>query len=83
LGWINILLFQRWADSYFGLLVRCPLFAAQRTTEMIADQWTGKNSEPALADYQNGASAIPLLCIFCQFLKILWTSGLVKIADQL
>ncbi len=30
-----------------------PLFwsAAQRTTEMIADQRTGKNGGPALADY--------------------------------
>jgi hypothetical protein len=27
--------------------------AAQRTTEMVADQQTGKNSEPALADYRN------------------------------
>jgi hypothetical protein len=36
-----------------------PLSAAQRTTEMIADQRTGKNSRPALADYRNEASAIP------------------------
>ncbi len=34
---------------------------AQRTTQMIADQRTGKNSGPALADYRNGASAIPLI----------------------
>ncbi len=27
--------------------------AAQQTTEMIADQQTGKNSGPALADYRN------------------------------
>jgi hypothetical protein len=40
-----------------------PLSAAQRTTEMIADQRTGKNSGPALADYRNGASAILLFCI--------------------
>jgi hypothetical protein len=30
---------------------------------MIADLRTGKNSGPALADYQNGASAILLFCI--------------------
>jgi hypothetical protein len=46
-----------------------PLSAAQRTTEMIADQRTRINSGPALADYRNGASDIPLLCIFCQFKK--------------
>ncbi len=27
--------------------------AAQRTTEMLADQRTGKNSGPAPADYRN------------------------------
>jgi hypothetical protein len=31
---------------------------------MIADQWTGKNSEPALTDYRNGASGIPLFYSF-------------------
>jgi hypothetical protein len=31
---------------------------------MIADQQTGKNSGPGLVDYRNGASAIPLFCIF-------------------
>jgi hypothetical protein len=31
---------------------------------MIADQRNGKNSGLALADYRNGASAIPLFCIF-------------------
>jgi hypothetical protein len=31
---------------------------------MIADQQSGKNSGPTLADYQNGASAIPLFCNF-------------------
>jgi hypothetical protein len=36
---------------------------------MIADQRTGKNSGPALADYLNGASAIPLLCIFWPIFK--------------
>ncbi len=41
-----------------------PLSYAQRTTEMIANQQTGKNSGPPLADYQNGAFAIPLFCIF-------------------
>jgi hypothetical protein len=41
-----------------------PLSAAQQTIEMIADQRTGKNSGPALADYRNGAYAIPLFCIF-------------------
>ncbi len=41
---------QRWADRYFGPLVRC--------------QRTCKNSRPALADYQNWASAIPLFWIF-------------------
>jgi hypothetical protein len=30
-----------------------PLFAVQRTTKMIADQQTGKNSGPALANYRN------------------------------
>jgi hypothetical protein len=35
--------------------------AAQWTTEMLADQRTGKNSGPAPADYRNGASASPLL----------------------
>jgi hypothetical protein len=43
--------------------------AVQRTTEMIADQRTGKNSGPALEDYRNGASAIPLFCIFWRILK--------------
>jgi hypothetical protein len=42
---------QRWADRYFGPLVRWS--AAQRTTEMLADQRTGKNSGPAPADYRN------------------------------
>jgi hypothetical protein len=45
------------------------LSAAQRTTEMIADQQTGKNSGPVLADYRNGAYAIPLFCIFWPILK--------------
>jgi hypothetical protein len=36
---------------------------------MIADQRTGKNSGPALADYRNGASAIPLFCIFLPIFK--------------
>ncbi len=40
-----------------------PLSAAQRTTEMIVDQRTGKNSGPALADYRNEASTISLFCI--------------------
>jgi hypothetical protein len=40
-----------------------PLSAAQRTTEMIADQRTGYNSGPALADNRNEASAIPLFYI--------------------
>jgi hypothetical protein len=35
--------------------------AAQRTTEMLADQRTGKNSGPGPADYRNLASASPLL----------------------
>jgi hypothetical protein len=35
--------------------------AAQRNTEMFADKRTGKNSGPAPADYQNWASASPLL----------------------
>jgi hypothetical protein len=30
---------------------------------MIADQRTGKNSGPALADYRYEAPAIPLFCI--------------------
>jgi hypothetical protein len=48
-----------------------PLSAAQQTTEnMIGDQWIGKNSRPALADYQKRASAIPQLCIFWPILKI-------------
>ncbi len=42
---------QRWADRYFGPLVRWS--DAQRTTEMLADQRTGKNSGPAPADYRN------------------------------
>jgi hypothetical protein len=50
---------QRWADRLFGPLVHWS--AAQRTTEMLADQLTGKNSGPAPADYQNWASARPLL----------------------
>ncbi len=50
---------QRWADRYFVPLVRWS--AAQRTTEMLADQRSGKNSGPAPADYQNWASASPLL----------------------
>jgi hypothetical protein len=33
------------------------------------DQRTGKNSEQALANYQNGASAIPLFCIFWPIFK--------------
>jgi hypothetical protein len=56
---------------------------AQRTSEMIADQQTGKNSGPPLADYQNEASVIQLFGIFCVILKIFRTSRLVKIADQL
>ncbi len=51
--------FQRWADRYFGPLFRWS--TAQRTTEMLADQRTGKNSGPAPADYRNWASASPLL----------------------
>jgi hypothetical protein len=34
---------QRWADHYFGPMVRWS--AAQRTTEMIAEQRTGKNTK--------------------------------------
>jgi hypothetical protein len=49
---------QRWAGCYFGPLVGCPLSAAQQTTEMIADQQTGKNSRP-----------IPLFCILAYFKK--------------
>ncbi len=36
---------------------------------MIADQQTGKNSGPALADYRNLALAIPLFCIFWPIFK--------------
>jgi hypothetical protein len=36
---------------------------------MIADQQTGKTAGPALADYLNGASAIPLSCIFWPIFK--------------
>jgi hypothetical protein len=36
---------------------------------MIADQQTGKNCGQALADYRNGASAVPLLCIFWPIFK--------------
>jgi hypothetical protein len=46
-----------------------PLSAAQQTTEMIADQRTAKNSGSALADYRNGAFAVPLFCIFWPILK--------------
>jgi hypothetical protein len=45
--------------------------AAQRTTYMIpvADQRTDKNSGPALTDYRNRASTIPLFCIFWSISK--------------
>jgi hypothetical protein len=46
-----------------------PLSAAQRTTKMIADQKTGKNSGPALPDYRHGASIILLFCIFWPIFK--------------
>jgi hypothetical protein len=36
---------------------------------MIADQRTGKNSGPALADYRKRASAVPLFCIFWPIFK--------------
>jgi hypothetical protein len=36
---------------------------------MIADQRTGKNSGPAIADYRNGASAILLFCILWPILR--------------
>jgi hypothetical protein len=55
-----------------------PLSAAQRTTEMIVDQRTGKKSGPALADYRNGASAIPLICIFGLILKIFQREEIIK-----
>ncbi len=45
-----------------AILVRCS--AAQRTTEMLADQRTGKNSGPAPADYRNWTSASLLLNYF-------------------
>jgi hypothetical protein len=35
--------------------------AAQRNTEMLAYQRTGKNSRPAPAEYRNWGSASPLL----------------------
>jgi hypothetical protein len=38
---------------------------------MIAEQRTGKNSGPALADYRNGASAIPLFAFVGPFKKYL------------
>jgi hypothetical protein len=60
-----------WADRYFG-----PLSAVQQTTEMIADQWTGKNSGPALTDYRNGASSIPLH--FWLFFKIFQSEEIIK-----
>jgi hypothetical protein len=41
--------------------------AAQRTTEMIADQQTGKNSGPVLADYRNLPSAILLVRVLAYF----------------
>jgi hypothetical protein len=47
-----------------------PLSAVQQTTEMIADQRTGKNSRPAQAHYWNWASIILLFCIFWPVLKI-------------
>jgi hypothetical protein len=46
-----------------------PLSTAQWTTEIIADQRTGKNSGPALANNRNGASSIPLFCIFLPIFK--------------
>jgi hypothetical protein len=45
--------------------------AAQRTTKMLADQQTGKNSGPAPADYRNRASAIPLFWILAYLKKYL------------
>jgi hypothetical protein len=39
------------------------------TTEMIADQRTGKKSGPALADYRNVAFTIPLFCMFLPIFK--------------
>jgi hypothetical protein len=56
---LRIVSYQRWADRYFGPLVRWS--AAQRTNKMLADQRTGTNSGPAPADYRNSASASPLL----------------------
>ncbi len=50
---------QRWADRYFGPLVRWS--TAQQNNEMLADQRTGKNSGSAPADYRNWASTSPLL----------------------
>ncbi len=48
--------------------------AAQRTTEMLADQRTGKNSGPAPADYRNLASASPLLKYLSQLTNFLDSS---------
>jgi hypothetical protein len=46
---------------------------------MIADQQTGKNSGPALANYRNWACAIPLFCIcFYLFLKIFQSEEIIK-----
>ena len=49
---------QRWADRYFGPLVRWS--AAQRTTEMLADQRTGK-----IADQRQRTTEIELPLVRC------------------
>jgi hypothetical protein len=62
--------YQRWADRYFGPLVRCP--ADYRNVGGPADwkkERTGA-STPAPADYWNWASAIPLFWISAYFKHI-------------
>jgi hypothetical protein len=53
---MSVITFKGWQHA---ILVRWS--ATQRTTEMLADQRTGKNSGPAPAEYRNWASASPLL----------------------
>jgi hypothetical protein len=55
--------------------VRCP---ADCQNTVIADQRSGKNSRPALADYPNGASAILLFSFFGVFLKIFQREEIIK-----
>jgi hypothetical protein len=76
-GQVQLLIFKGGKTAIFFFFLVC-WSTAQRTTEMLADQQTGKNIGPAPADYRNWASAIPLFWILAYFKNFFKTEEILN-----